>query len=119
MLGANGPEVLEVNSIPGLTDTSLLPMAAEAAGIGFVAVRRAGAGARSAGLRLGGLLAEPTLLGDPALVDGDDQQRRFADVAEAVWHLRRDDDELIGHQLEDLLPPGPAAAALEQDEGLG
>lgn len=35
MLGADGPEVLEVNSIPGLTDTSLLPMAAEAAGMGF------------------------------------------------------------------------------------
>jgi len=29
------PFVLEVNSIPGLTDTSLLPMAAEAAGISF------------------------------------------------------------------------------------
>ena len=27
--------VLEVNAIPGLTDTSLLPMAADAAGIGF------------------------------------------------------------------------------------
>jgi D-alanine-D-alanine ligase len=35
MLGANGPEVLEVNAIPGLTDTSLFPMAAEAAGIDF------------------------------------------------------------------------------------
>ena len=37
MLGGDdvGPQVLEVNSIPGLTDTSLLPMAAEAAGIGF------------------------------------------------------------------------------------
>lgn len=35
MLGAEGPQVLEVNSIPGLTDTSLLPMAAEAAGMGF------------------------------------------------------------------------------------
>jgi D-alanine-D-alanine ligase len=35
MLGADGPEVLEVNAIPGLTDTSLFPMAAEAAGIGF------------------------------------------------------------------------------------
>jgi D-alanine-D-alanine ligase len=34
MLG-NGPEVLEVNSIPGLTDTSLFPMAAEAAGISY------------------------------------------------------------------------------------
>ena len=35
MLGADGPQVLEVNAIPGLTDTSLFPMAAEAAGIGF------------------------------------------------------------------------------------
>ena len=36
MLAENGDlEVLEANSIPGLTDTSLLPQAAEAAGIGF------------------------------------------------------------------------------------
>ncbi len=35
MLGEDGPEVLEVNAVPGLTDTSLLPMAAEAAGTGF------------------------------------------------------------------------------------
>jgi D-alanine-D-alanine ligase len=35
MLGPNGPEVLEVNAIPGLTDTSLFPMAAEAAGFSF------------------------------------------------------------------------------------
>jgi D-alanine-D-alanine ligase len=35
MLGDDGPEVLEVNAIPGLTDTSLLPMAAEAAGMSF------------------------------------------------------------------------------------
>jgi D-alanine-D-alanine ligase len=35
MLGGDGPEVLEVNAIPGLTDTSLFPMAAEAAGIDF------------------------------------------------------------------------------------
>ena len=28
-------EVLEVNTIPGMTDTSLLPKAAEVAGIGF------------------------------------------------------------------------------------
>jgi D-alanine-D-alanine ligase len=35
MLGDDGPEVLEVNAIPGLTDTSLFPMAAEAAGISF------------------------------------------------------------------------------------
>lgn len=33
--GDVGPQVLEVNSIPGLTDTSLLPMAAEAAGLSF------------------------------------------------------------------------------------
>ena len=35
MLGEGGAEVLEVNAIPGLTDTSLLPQAAEAAGIEF------------------------------------------------------------------------------------
>ncbi|MGH2923091.1 MAG: D-alanine--D-alanine ligase family protein [Solirubrobacterales bacterium] len=35
ILGADGPRVLEVNAIPGLTDTSLFPMAAEAAGIDF------------------------------------------------------------------------------------
>jgi len=32
---AEGPQVLEVNAIPGLTDTSLLPQAAEAAGMSF------------------------------------------------------------------------------------
>ena len=35
MLGSDGPQVLEVNAIPGLTDTSLFPMAAEAAGLSF------------------------------------------------------------------------------------
>jgi D-alanine-D-alanine ligase len=35
ILGADGPQVLEVNAIPGLTDTSLLPQAAEAAGLSF------------------------------------------------------------------------------------
>jgi D-alanine-D-alanine ligase len=35
MLGEDGPQVLEVNAIPGLTDTSLLPQAAEAAGLSF------------------------------------------------------------------------------------
>jgi D-alanine-D-alanine ligase len=35
MLAESGPEVLEVEAVPGLTDTSLLPMAAEAGGIGF------------------------------------------------------------------------------------
>ena len=35
ILGEDGPQVLEVNAIPGLTDTSLLPQAAEAAGLGF------------------------------------------------------------------------------------
>ena len=35
ILGERGPQVLEVNAVPGLTDTSLFPMAAEAGGIGF------------------------------------------------------------------------------------
>jgi D-alanine-D-alanine ligase len=35
ILGADGPQVLEVNAIPGLTDTSLLPMAAEQQGLSF------------------------------------------------------------------------------------
>jgi D-alanine-D-alanine ligase len=35
ILGQDGPQVLEVNAIPGLTDTSLLPQAAEAAGMTF------------------------------------------------------------------------------------
>jgi D-alanine-D-alanine ligase len=48
--------VLEANAIPGLTETSLLPLAAEAAGIGFdalidrvlaLAVARAGVHPRS------------------------------------------------------------------------
>ncbi|MFY9488231.1 MAG: D-alanine--D-alanine ligase [Solirubrobacterales bacterium] len=35
MLAEEGPQVLEVNAIPGLTETSLMPMAAEAVGIDF------------------------------------------------------------------------------------
>jgi len=35
ILGDDGPQVLEVNAIPGLTDTSLFPQAAEAAGMSF------------------------------------------------------------------------------------
>ena len=35
ILDADGPQVLEANAIPGLTDTSLLPQAAEAAGLSF------------------------------------------------------------------------------------
>ena len=35
ILAAGGPQVLEANAIPGLTDTSLLPQAAEAAGMSF------------------------------------------------------------------------------------
>jgi D-alanine-D-alanine ligase len=35
ILTAAGPQVLEGNAIPGLTDTSLLPQAAEAAGMSF------------------------------------------------------------------------------------
>jgi len=38
ILGDQGPQVLEVNAIPGLTDTSLFPMAAEAAGIDFTSL---------------------------------------------------------------------------------
>jgi D-alanine-D-alanine ligase len=40
MLGSNGDEltVLEANAIPGMTETSLLPLAADAAGIGFDAL---------------------------------------------------------------------------------
>jgi D-alanine-D-alanine ligase len=53
ILADDGPQVLEANAIPGLTDTSLLPMAAEAAGMSFerlcdrlldLALERAGAG---------------------------------------------------------------------------
>jgi D-alanine-D-alanine ligase len=35
ILATDGPQVLEANAIPGLTDTSLLPQAAEAAGMSF------------------------------------------------------------------------------------
>jgi D-alanine-D-alanine ligase len=35
ILDGGGPQLLEVNAIPGLTDTSLLPQAAEAAGMTF------------------------------------------------------------------------------------
>jgi D-alanine-D-alanine ligase len=35
ILSPDGPRVLEANAIPGLTDTSLLPQAAEAAGMSF------------------------------------------------------------------------------------
>ena len=35
ILSGDGPQVLEANPIPGLTDTSLLPQAAEAAGLDF------------------------------------------------------------------------------------
>lgn len=53
ILGDDGPQVLEANAVPGLTDTSLLPMAAEAAGLSFerlcdrlleLALERAGVG---------------------------------------------------------------------------
>ena len=35
ILGEDGPMVLEVNTVPGLTETSLFPQAADAAGLGF------------------------------------------------------------------------------------
>lgn len=38
ILGDDGPQILEVNAIPGLTETSLMPQAAEAAGLGFEAM---------------------------------------------------------------------------------
>jgi len=38
ILAEDGPQVLEVNAIPGLTETSLLPQAAEAAGLDFNAM---------------------------------------------------------------------------------
>ena len=38
ILSGDGPRLLEVNAIPGLTETSLFPQAAEAAGIDFVAM---------------------------------------------------------------------------------
>jgi D-alanine-D-alanine ligase len=38
ILGEDGPTILELNAIPGLTDTSLLPQAAGAAGLSFVDV---------------------------------------------------------------------------------
>ncbi len=38
ILGEDGPQVLEVNTIPGLTERSLLPKAARAAGIDFPAL---------------------------------------------------------------------------------
>ena len=38
ILGDAGPTILELNAIPGLTDTSLLPQAADAAGLSFVDV---------------------------------------------------------------------------------
>jgi D-alanine-D-alanine ligase len=38
IVGPQGPTVLEVNTIPGLTETSLVPRAAQAAGISFPAL---------------------------------------------------------------------------------
>lgn len=38
ILADDGPQVLEINAIPGLTETSLLPQAAEAAGLDFNAM---------------------------------------------------------------------------------
>lgn len=35
ILAESGPQILEINAIPGLTETSLLPQAAEAAGMDF------------------------------------------------------------------------------------
>ena len=48
ILGDDGPTVLEVNAIPGLTETSLLPQAADAAGS---ASTRSSRGSSPAGTR--------------------------------------------------------------------
>ena len=36
LLGKEGPTVLEINTIPGMTETSLLPKAAAASGLDFI-----------------------------------------------------------------------------------
>ncbi len=38
LLGPDGPTVLEINTIPGMTETSLLPKAASASGLDFVSL---------------------------------------------------------------------------------
>ena len=55
------PTVLEANAIPGLTETSLLPQAAEAAGISFADVRRARARPRVGALAGAGRLVGAAL----------------------------------------------------------
>ncbi len=93
--------VLEVNLIPGLTETSLLPQAAEAAGISFDDARRANRGA------------------------GDDPRRRLAlffsffffAVLAGGEVLRRDVVEEVLELLDDLL--GVLHLVLELDGGLG
>ena len=60
----DGPKVLEVNPIPGLTETSLLPQAADAAGLGFdeVVARVRGVGESRAGLGARSLRRPPAAL---------------------------------------------------------
>ena len=38
LLAADGPTVLEINTIPGMTETSLLPKAAAVSGLDFAAL---------------------------------------------------------------------------------
>ena len=57
MLAGDEPVILETNTIPGLTDTSLLPQGAAAAGIAFPALLDRLI--RSALLRAGQKLCEP------------------------------------------------------------
>ena len=38
LLASDGPTVLEINTIPGMTETSLLPKAAEASGLDFISL---------------------------------------------------------------------------------
>ena len=72
MLDARSGElqVLEVNTIPGLTETSLLPQAAEAAGIGVRRADRSSARARPARWRPASVGAERAQLAPPAKSSG-------------------------------------------------
>jgi hypothetical protein len=51
-------------------------------------------------------------------VHGDNQKGNVAHIPEAVRRIGGHDEHLIRVQLGDLIPRGPATAAIEQDEGL-
>ena len=97
--------MLEVNAIPGLTETSLLPQAAEAAGIG---VRRAD--------RRGCIDARRWLSG-PAAPPGPERHGRIRRYSPAREVLGRDLVEEVLELLDDLL--GVLDLVLELDRRLG